>query len=261
MRSKALLTCVCLLLLAGCDNETANRNSETAGDKAQAATTSSGKLVQATTLRFEEQEEGVEPYPLRMIVTKQFLRMDDGPDAKSYLLLDRAKKTIYNVNAEDRTILEIPGRKIILPEEGRPDLEVTEQDSRDMPSFGARQPVYKTLSVGNKACYNVIAIPELMPDTVAAMREYLQTLSSQQIENLDKTPKAMRDPCMMANLVFYPTKHLEFGFPLREWDYRGFVREMVDFGKSEVNSSLFSLPPDYRRMTLDRKGLHPLNES
>ncbi len=246
------VTLIVLLSLLACSQQ-----SSQTGPKQEAMPSEvEADSLDAAVLRFEEQEEGVEPYPLRMIVTRQFLRMDDGPDAKSYLLYDRAQQTIYNVNDDDRTVLIIERRDVQPSEQDRPALDVSDQDTSDMPTMKAQKPVHKTLSAAGKRCYDVVAIPGLMPDVVAAMREYLLTLSSQQVENLDKTPPEMRDPCMLANLVYYPAEHLDYGFPLREWDYRGFVRELVDFGTEKVDGRLFTVAPELRRMTLDRAGLH-----
>ena len=241
---------VTVIFAAGCDR----------GDDAPSSqpepTPVKAEKVDAEVLTFEEQEEGVEPYPLRMIVTKGFLRMDDGPGSKSYLLYDRATRVIYNVNADDRTVLVIEDRNKAKPAGEKPALEITDRDTSDMPTMKSQKPVHKTLSTAGKRCYDVVAIPGLMPDVVDAMRGYLLALSSQQAENIDKTPEEMRDPCMMANLIHYPARHLDFGFPLREWDYRGFVRELVDFGNEKVDSGLFTVTSGYRRMTLDRAGLH-----
>jgi len=244
-----------LMLLAGCGQPSSPSPSSSGAPQAVPSKVATD-TVEAAVLRFEEQEAGVEPYPLRMIVTRQFLRMDDGPGAKSYLLYDRAQQTIYNVNHDDRAVLIIKRRNVQPPAQDRPTLTVSDQDTSEMPTLSAQQPVHKTLSAAGKRCYDVVAIPGLMPDVVAAMREYLVTLSSQQVENLDKTPVEMRDPCMLANLIYYPAGHLDYGFPLREWDYRGFIRELVDFGMEKVDSNLFTVASNLRSMTLDRAGLH-----
>lgn len=46
-----------------------------------------------TLVLFMEQESGVEPYQTRMIVNKNFVRVDDGDGAKSFVLYDRNKKS------------------------------------------------------------------------------------------------------------------------------------------------------------------------
>ncbi len=248
---RILLALVAVVMLAaGC-----GRSDDGAPSLPEPTQVKSAK-VDAAVLTFEEQEEGVEPYPLRMIVSKGFLRMDDGPGSKSYLLYDRATKVIYNVNADDHTVLVIEDRNKAETIGDKPVLDITDRDTSDMPTMKSQKPVHKTLGTAGKRCYDVVAIPGLMPDVVDAMRGYLLTLSSQQAENLDKTPEEMRDPCMMVNLIHYPARHLDFGFPLREWDYRGFVRELVDFDNEKVDSALFTVTSGYRRMMLDRAGLH-----
>jgi len=63
--------------------------------------------VTVTLLNFQEQEAGVEPYPLRVLVNKHFLRFDDGYDASDFMLMERDTQTIYSVSHEDQSILII----------------------------------------------------------------------------------------------------------------------------------------------------------
>ena len=243
------------VVLAACDSGEPQQQAKVAAKSGGEDKPAIPASVKATALLFQEQEKGVEPYSLRMLITPKFLRMDDGPDATSFLLYDRKKKTIFNVNDDDKTVLVIQRRSLGMPESERPELTIADNDTTGMPSLNTLRPVHKTLKAGKNTCYDVVAVPELMPDAVAAMREYLVTLSSQQIENLDKTPVEMRNPCMMANLIYYPDKHLTYGFPLREWDYRGFVRELLDFGQETVNGDLFSVGDGYQKITLGRSGM------
>ena len=51
-------------------------------------------------LTFSEAEPGGESYPVRMLVTEQYLRIEDGDGKSGYILFDRAARTIYSIRGE-----------------------------------------------------------------------------------------------------------------------------------------------------------------
>ena len=60
---------------------------------------------------FMEQEEGVEPFQTRMIVNKNFLRIDDGKSSNSFVLYDRVKKIVYSTSPDEQRIMAIHEKK------------------------------------------------------------------------------------------------------------------------------------------------------
>ncbi len=212
-------------------------------------------LIPATIVYFQEQEPGIDPYPVRMIVTHHYLRIDSGVDQDDFLLFDRKAKTIHSSNGMDQSIL------VMTPyaqsqqkstEQPPPQILVREQSTAGMPSYGNTRPIHKTVMVGEKTCKEAISVPGMLPEVVAAVREYLQTLAAQQRLLLKRTPKEMRDPCMLANIVFFPDRYLDAGFPLREWDYQGLVREIVDFETQSVSPELFEFPQGYTEIQVQQ---------
>ena len=71
----------------------------------QAACASTPWTIVATTLNFIEQERGIDPYRTRVLVTPEFVRIDDGVDNNEFILFDRRAQTLYSVNAMGARIL------------------------------------------------------------------------------------------------------------------------------------------------------------
>lgn len=200
-------------------------------------------------LLFQEQEPGVDPYPTRVLINENYVRMDDGADGSDYVLFDRQLQTIYSVSHINRTILVVHSK----PVEGEPPMQL-EMDAKktehpEAPEIAGKHPVEYSLTVNDKACTRVMAVPDFLSDGVEALREFQRTLAGQHAENLPKTPVEMLDPCFVAYSVFAPVRHLQYGFPVQQWDVNGASRSLVDYKRGEsMNPELFSLPESYRRM-------------
>lgn len=214
-------------------------------DRGESAAKPAGELM----LMFQEQEPGVDPYATRMLINDNYVRMDDGVDSSDYVLFDRQLQTIYSVSHGNRTILVVHSK----PVEGEPpmalEMDARKTDHPDAPEVGGKQPVEYALTVNNKSCSRVMAVPDFLPDGVEALREFQRTLAGQHAENLPKTPKDMLDPCFVAYHVFAPVRHLQYGFPIQQWDVDGNSRSLVDYKRGvKIDPELFTLPENYRRM-------------
>jgi hypothetical protein len=250
MKKRLLLLGLAMSLLTGCSQEL---------DKSTTKLAAKSSAAKTTVLQFMEQEEGIAPYPVRMLVNADYLRIDDGTDSSDFLLYDRKKQQIINVNHEDNLALVIERDPSLSAVGDKPGIDIVDNVTADMPTWEGKQALHKTIKSKIDTCYEVIAIPDLLPDVVTAMREYLLTLSYQQMRSLPQTPEHMRTPCMLVNLVHYPAKHLDFGFPLREWDYRGYVRELVSFDEQTVAKDLFTVDDSLRRSKLGVFGMQLLD--
>lgn len=207
-------------------------------------------------LRFEESEPGLAPYRTRMLVTPDFVRIDDGDDAGDFVLYDRNTQIVQSVAHADRSVLKIVRRPVTVPV---PDVfELDEQAEQDpqAPTIDGKAPVHHRFSTNGKTCYEVIAVAGLLEDARLAMIEYARTLAGEQALNLEKTPPEYRDDCMLSNLVFAPERHLEAGFPIREWDDRGYERALIDFKTdASFDAALFRIPADYSSYAINPETL------
>ncbi len=205
----------------------------------------------ATVMMFTEQEQGGAPYRTRMIVTPRYLRIDSGHSHGGFVLLDRSKHTVYSVSRMDKTVLVIKPRRITLPRPAEFRQRVV-KDKREFPSIDGRKVVHYTLLTNNERCFDVYAAAGLLPDVVAALRDYHQVLAGEQAVTESKTPVSFRSDCDLANYVFLPAHYLEFGFPVRQTDSAGTTRQLVDYKiASPLTPGLFNLPADYRRYSIE----------
>lgn len=205
----------------------------------------------ALALYFVEHEPGAEPYRTRMVVTAGFVRIDGGAEEPDFLLFDRADGTIYSVSGAERQILVIPPR----PMDAKPPVEFRHQvvrDSAAFPSVGAHKVVHYELLTNGQRCYDLYAAAGLMPEAVAALRQYREVLAGQQAKTLPLAPPGALSACDMANNIFLPARHLEHGFPVRLTDMTGKTSELVDYNEGfRATAATLRLPADYKRLTID----------
>ncbi len=201
----------------------------------------------ATALYFSESERGAEAFTTRMLITPQYLRIDYGIDADDFILLDRKKPAIYSVNRDDRTILVIDPLPIKLAPP-QPFVHDVEKDKAEIPAVGGHQIEHYRLKTNGAQCYDVFAAKGLLPDAVAALREYQLTIAGEHASAMETTPKELQGGCDLANYIFVPARHLDFGFPVRQQDMEGNVRQLVNYQSGfAVDKKLFELPADFRR--------------
>lgn len=202
-------------------------------------------------LHFMEEEKGIDPYPVRMIVTRNFLRMDEGNANDDFLLLDRHNGVVYSITHETESYYQFNSAGSATVSATKPALNKLTNDVSDMPLFQGIKPIYTTYSADEETCLEVVSVPGLHPQAVAAMREYLNIMSRQHARTLHRTPESLQQKCMLVNFVFEPTQHLEQGFPLRQWDFRGYSRNLVNFETQAIDPGLFKLPENYQKMGIE----------
>jgi len=204
--------------------------------------------VTATVLSYREQEAGVQPYPLRILVNEKYLRFDDGTDGSDYMLMDRASGSICSVNHDDRSILVIPVHAAARPPPA--DLRLTEERQSDAsaPPIAGKQPLYIRFLANGSVCYQAVVVPGLLEEVSAALAEYAIALGNRQFSEMASLPEEMRTPCLLSRHVFSPARHLRDGLPVQEWDESGYRRMLVDYrGKQIVDPSVFRLPEGYEQ--------------
>jgi hypothetical protein len=199
-----------------------------------------------TLLNYQEQEAGVEPYPLRVLVNKHFLRFDDGYAASDFMLMERDTQTIYSVSHEDQSILIISDypaaaaapEAIVLSEERDADSAA--------PEIAGKKPVFIRFLASGTVCYHAVVVPGLLGQVSAALAEYATALGNRQFSDMASVPGEMQTPCFLSRYVYSPARHLRYGLPISEWDEAGYRRILVDFREGEkVSAGLFALPDGY----------------
>jgi len=211
--------------------------------------------VDSTLLLYQAREPGVGSYPSRILITDRYVRMDDGKDKGDYLVFDRKSRLISSVVHDDKTVFEIPPREVkqeppmVLKRRAE---QVKMKDGSPMPMVAGKQPQQHQLFVNDKLCYNVVVVPGLMDDAVAALRDFRQVLAGEHAKTLPRIPADMQEPCDLALNTFYAGWQLQFGLPIQEWDEAGKGQVLMDYKEGfAVDEALFTLPQGYQHYTSD----------
>lgn len=199
----------------------------------------------ATVIHFEEQETGSEKYRSRVIITPEFLRIDDGEGSVDFVLFDRVKRVIYSVNSSDKRTLVIKWRSQtrILPKNIKNKIE-TLTDSP--PPIAGQAVAHFRLYSNDRQCYDLFAAKNLLPKAVKALIEFQKTLAVEHADFMEIVPLQTASVCDRVNNVFKPARYLQFGFPVYASDYLGRSRQLVDYKVGEkIDANLFKVPDGY----------------
>lgn len=197
-------------------------------------------------LLFLENEEGIDPYMTRIIITPEFMRFDEGDQSKSFLLVDRKNKVAHSVNHDLKTIMRVTTQDVKVTPPMELNYTVNELDDlQDAPAINDSKPRHRQLLTNGEVCLDVISVEGLMPEAVAALREYHRILASDSAVTFNVMPADMHEPCSISMSTFAPTRHLEYGFPIQEWK-PGYTRSLENYDADyEYNPALLTLPGDY----------------
>lgn len=203
-------------------------------------------------ISFMEQEKFVEPYPTRVIITPEFIRFDDGENAKDFVLFDRIKHVVHSVVDDEHTIMSVHNKTVNI--EPPIKLEFSEKDlgeMKDAPSIAGIKPRHYQLLVNGKVCNDVIAVKGLLPAAVNALREFSVLMASDSKTTLSSMPADTLNACDLAQDTFEPARVFMFGFPVQTMGRREYARTLVDFDDNfDVDLKLFELPKDFKHYTV-----------
>ncbi len=197
-------------------------------------------------LLFLEGEKGVEPYQTRIIVTPDYMRFDEGDQSTTFLLINRKQNIAYSVDHDEKTIMRVEHQDTELKAPFELKYTVTELDDfNDAPEIKNSKPQHRQLFVNDQLCLDVVSVDGLMPEVVAALKEYHQLLASDSAVTFNTIPADMHDPCAISMSTFAPTRYLEYGFPVQEWK-PSHARSLENYDEDyQADPKLFSLPENY----------------
>lgn len=205
---------------------------------------------QAGILVYRVWEEGTEPYVSRIMVTEDYVRLDEGSDTGAYTLFDRQREIIYNVQTEDRSILVLSAPEpssdgadsLILNEEVKVD--------EDAPKVAGAQPIEVRLFANGELCSEMVVVEGVMEDALEGLRDLKLSLARIQSATLESTPLNMRTPCDLAANLYAADRPLNFGLPLQERS-NARSQSLVDFAPDyQAEDALFQLPADFSRRSM-----------
>ncbi len=209
-----------------------------------------------TLVLFMEQESGVEPFQTRMIVTKDFLRIDDGKDSNSFVLFDRNKKIVYSTIPDEERVMAVHEKKLKKGQVFKPPFPLTHSvkempEMKDVPEIDGEKAKHYQLITNDQACYDVVVIKGLMPHVVKALTEFYKHMATDSMVTFNNMPADLHDACDMTLTTFKPTRQFEFGFPIQEFGKRDYSRSLVDYDVNfKADPKLFVLPEGYQNYTV-----------
>ena len=209
-----------------------------------------------TLVLFMEQESGVDPYQTRMIITKNFVRVDDGEGAKSFVLYDRNKKIVYSINPDEKTVMAVHEKKLKKGQIFEPPFKLTHSAKempimKDAPTINGEKAKHYQLITNDKVCYDVVAVKGLMPNVVKALTNFHNHMATDSMITFNNMPADLHEACDMTSTTFKPARQFEFGFPIREWGKREYVRSLVDYDINyKADPNLFVFPEGYQHYTV-----------
>ncbi len=203
---------------------------------------------------FIEAERGIDPYVVRMTANQDYLRVDEGEGASGYILYDRHKKIIININNSLQTVMLVAPP----PSELQPPFALTHVVKdlgplKDAPKINNTTPIHHQFLSNETLCMDVISVPGLLPELVQALREYQLLLAADSARTFNQIPADMLTPCEITSNTFSPIREYSFGFPLREWRPSGYSRMLKDYQESQtVNEKFYFVPKDYFTYTVQQ---------
>jgi len=208
-------------------------------------------LANVSIVTYMEREAGTDTYPVRILVSPDFVRYDDGYDQSDYALLDRHSRTLYSVAHENASVLVIENHPVSDP--GPANLSLTEErtEDNDAPAIAGKQPLHVKYLANGDPCYQAVSVTGLMDEAVAGMAEYASALGERQLNNMQSVPDAMQTPCFLSRYVYASARHYSHGLPVQIWDESGYYSSLTDFSADqEVQAALFDIPDDYESIQL-----------
>jgi len=188
-------------------------------------------------------------YPVRMLVSEKFLRIEDGDTQDGFIVFDRAARTIYSVSHAGKSTLVLHARPVTLSAPKQFEHKV-ERENETLPPVDGKTVTHYRLLTNRERCFDVYAADGLLPEAVAALREYHETLAGEQAAMQSNMPIGMQSSCDLADQVFLPARYLAHGFPVRQVNRAGVTRQLVSYKRDvPVEKGIFDLPKDYKQIT------------
>ncbi|MCB1723055.1 MAG: UDP-2,3-diacylglucosamine hydrolase, partial [Gammaproteobacteria bacterium] len=148
----------------------------------------------ASLLVYRVAEQGGEPYISRIIVTPDFLRLDEGSDDASYTLFDRRQEILYNVSPDDHSILVLDVTEPVPGDKAGLNLQEQVDVDEQAPLVAGQRPTHVRLLANGDLCSELVVIKDTMNDAVAALSEMKTALARVQAATLNAMPLDRRTP-------------------------------------------------------------------
>lgn len=206
-------------------------------------------------LLYVENEPGADPGNVIIFVNKDIVRIDDQQFPNDFVLFDRKTRTINNVVGADKSIYVFSPNEV----KDAPPIPIAytheKQESAAIPRGGDTSKGFHYRFFANGAlCYNVVVAEDFLPEVVEALKEFRLALAGEHIRSVGRLPPEQVDACDLALNVYHPTRHLDFGFPVREWNPNGYSKFLKDIKRGVAMEPAYThLPEGYKLYPFGQK--------
>jgi len=184
-----------------------------------------------------------------MLVNDKFLRIEDGDTHDGFIIFDRTARTIFSVSHTAQTTLVLHAQPVTFSVPKQFENKV-EREKESLPPIDGKAVAHYRLFTNRERCFDVYAAEGLLPEAVAALREYHETLAGEQAMMQVNIPADMQSGCDVADLVLLPARYLAHGFPVRQVNRTGVIRQLVSYKRDvPVEKGIFDLPKEYKQIT------------
>lgn len=210
--------------------------------------------TEVTILMFQDQDSQNEPpYMTRVLLSKGYMRLDDGDDDGDFALFDRKDGAIYSISHDEKRTLLITLQPVLVVPPKPLRHEIKELDSKGVPDIGGQKVAKYSLFTNGKLCSEIYAVEGYYEDAVKALSNFSKSLAGQHAKAIGFIPGDIASDCDMANNIFVPDRHLSKGFPVRQKDFSGRSRQLATIKeKVKVDSGIFELPEGYQKFLPER---------
>lgn len=164
-----------------------------------------------------------------------------------FVLFDRVQKTIFSVNHENQSVLIVADKIFSMDKPDNFTLHVRELDSIGGPNIDGKNVRVFRFYTNDQLCVEVATVMGLLDNVTTVLKEFHRALAAEHAAVALHTPDEIRSDCDLSELVFKPDRHLRYGFPVRQSDYNGKIRELREFDSDcPADARLFEIPVRYR---------------
>ena len=200
----------------------------------------------ATILYLRAREYGGAAFPARILVNRQFVRIDPDMATGDYILFNRKQRVVYSVDATDRTILVIHSHPVTYTSP-----MVLANRIEKIPgvlTFDGHKAQHYVLSTNGKQCYSLYVAKGFLRGAAKALTDYDKALSGERALAAEQGVPQPQGPCELADGIFSAGREYTLGFPVKLTDKDHNEKILLRVRRNvAVGRDTFTLPAHYLR--------------
>lgn len=240
----ALLSVLLFTPLSVCANSNKNENN---------STVKQNKVYQ---LSYIEREPGVDDYEVTMLVTNQYIRIDEVNENSGYILYDDKEKTIYSVSHHDHSVLVV-NEHVFTQDDSPAPYEIEYLQLADAPAVSGRNifnyRVFTGKGDAEETCTEIQLVENLLPEVTSLLANYQKVVSGQLVKMTDNKVNSIQNACYYIDQIYNTGAYYSKGLPIQEWHSNDRSRILLSYKAISHDPEKFKLPENYRHFSMDKE--------